>query len=218
MKIRCVGDVHQNYQSYFPLLKDCDYSIQLGDMGFDYKPIDHLIGTNHFFFKGNHDNYDINHKQDLGDYGSLFDGKVFFMRGAWSIDGIYRQNMMKDPRCEKIWFEQEELNLDKLYKAKDEYIKTKPEIMLSHDCPFSIYSHLNLSISFAKSFGYNTNEIPSRTSLALESMFQFHKPKMWLHGHMHRDFNKIINGTRFICLTADLNKDHCKQRYWDIHI
>ena len=35
-KIRFIGDVHQRYEGYFPLLWDVEYSIQVGDLGLDY--------------------------------------------------------------------------------------------------------------------------------------------------------------------------------------
>lgn len=215
MQIRIIGDIHQTYeQSYLPLL-DCDYSIQLGDLGFNYKPLNHLEGSTHYFLKGNHDNYNIfdDTLQDLGDYGLLGEfGSIFFVRGAWSIDKKYRT-----PNLD--WFENEELNLYQLDEAFKNYCDIKPKIMLSHEAPYSILPFMNLSLRFAQSFGYNSNAIVSRTNQALDEMLRFHKPEMWLFGHYHTDFNRVIDDTHFMCLTADrVNYPNCKQRFFDIEV
>ena len=57
-KIRIIGDVHQYYDSYFSLAEECEYSLQVGDMGFNYEPLKQLDSNNHKFIGGNHDNYD----------------------------------------------------------------------------------------------------------------------------------------------------------------
>lgn len=213
MQIRIIGDMHQTYgQSYFPIIKDCEYSIQLGDVGFDYKPLDKLIGTNHVHFRGNHDSYNKSHPQNLGDFGIFFNKSIFFVRGAWSIDWKYRT-----PGFD--WFEEEQLSQEVLDWAFEEYCKVKPKIMLSHELPYSILPFMNLSLGFAQSFGYNSNAIPTRTNLALDKMLQFHKPNMWFAGHYHQDFNRVIDGTHFMCLTSDvINYPNCKQRFFDIEV
>ena len=34
--LRLIGDVHGKYDAYLDLIKEADYSIQLGDLGLDY--------------------------------------------------------------------------------------------------------------------------------------------------------------------------------------
>jgi len=222
MQIRIVGDIHNKYECYFNIIKDCEYSIQIGDMGFDYRSLYEVHSLKHVFFGGNHDNYDKYDEADhsMGDYGHIFDKSIFFVRGAWSIDGKSRQQRMKnDFTCPKIWWEQEELSLEVLDKAVEEYAKVKPRIMLTHEAPFSILPFMNLRLSFAQSFGYDTNHIPTKTNLALERMLQIHKPEIWCHGHFHTDFNRVIDGIHFMCLTADyINYPNLKQRFFDIEV
>jgi hypothetical protein len=31
-------------------------------------------------------------------------------------------------------------------------------------------------------------------------MWNFYKPETWIFGHWHLSFDKVISGTRFICL------------------
>ena len=76
--LRIIGDVHgwidkkyphkysyKHSTSYLDITKGCEYSIQLGDMGFNYKPLQKLKPRgHHIFFPGNHDNYDSLKKVD----------------------------------------------------------------------------------------------------------------------------------------------------------
>jgi Icc-related predicted phosphoesterase len=103
------------------------------------------------------------------------------VRGAESID--------KHIRIEGLdWFANEELSYSEQLEAFDEYIKVKPEIVVSHDCPQSVMEKL---------FGYPEK---SQTRTMLEMMFQEHQPQLWVFGHHHRSKDVQINGTRFVCL------------------
>lgn len=213
MKLRILADVHGQRQTYLDTIKNCDYSIQLGDLDFNYDWLPEM--PNHRHILGNHDGYNQpKHPNNLGDFGKVdflpVDLNMFFIRGAWSIDWKYRT-----PNFD--WFEKEELTSEQLDKAYKEYCNVKPSIMLSHEAPYSILDHLNLSRLFALNYGYTTNCISTRTNIALQKMFDEHKPKIYFFGHYHKDFDKIIDGTRFICLTTDINIP-CKQRYWDLEI
>jgi len=44
-KITFIGDVHGRIPEYLDLIKDCEYSIQLGDMGFDYSLLKNIDAT-----------------------------------------------------------------------------------------------------------------------------------------------------------------------------
>lgn len=215
MKLRIISDTHGQRKEYLDLIKDCDYSIHCGDLDFSYDWLPEM--PNHKHFLGNHDNYDApKHPNNLGDFGKInflpIDINGFFIRGAWSIDW--------KGRIPKVsWWEQEQLTQEQLDKCLQEYIKQKPNIVFSHDCPFNILLYMNLRLEFAKSFGYNSSYIPSRTNLALQKMLEEHRPKIWLHGHYHQKFDQIIDGTRFICITTDFRYKEFKcLQYFDLRI
>ena len=54
--VRIVGDVHGKFDGYINLIKDCEYSLQVGDMGFNYEQLSALNPSKHQFMGGNQDN------------------------------------------------------------------------------------------------------------------------------------------------------------------
>lgn len=193
--LRVVGDVHGLFREYIPLVKNVDYSLQLGDMGFDYSPlIRHLDPTRHRFIGGNHDNYDtlatglIPHY--LGDFGiwEVPDhGSIFFVRGAFSIDRGHRTEGVD-------WWRAEELEMAQTYKALELYCQIKPSIVATHDCPESV-------ISGNVTLGYTGGRIiPSRTGQLLSRMFEEHQPKLWMFGHHHQNAGFVVSQTQFVCV------------------
>lgn len=197
---RIIGDVHGNLTEYIALAQEAKYSVQLGDLGFDYSLVVDCLDPNfHRVVGGNHDNYeedgDGNYiKQSphfLGDYGSYFVpgvGSIFFVRGANSID--------KRRRKEGIdWFPGEEMRYSTARKALQEYSKAKPKFVISHDCPMRILDY----VSPGKTW-WGQPITPSMTSHLLDQMFEFHQPKDWYFGHHHHDWSMQMNGTNFCCL------------------
>lgn len=178
-----------------------------------YHPLDGKDQLKHNFFKGNHNDYSVQSQYDLGDFGIIPQSSdIFFIRGAWSIDRKYRLEGVS-------WWPQEELNFEESQKAYEAYCSAKPKIMLTHEAPLSIIHHLDLDVNFARMMGHNVDNpcIQTRTNSLLEKCLQYHRPELWIFGHFHRDFDKTIEGTRFICLTADRNY-FLKQKYMDINI
>ena len=208
-----------------------NYSLQLGDLGFNYAPLvnnQKWSPAKHKFLPGNHDNYsktevygiDPQTIQALNPYSKyvVVDSKVyiythlpenfignfgiwqvpetkpggdhgnfiFFVRGAWSIDFAYR-TLGRD-----IW-ENEELTQDEFERAFQMYSETKPSIVVTHTCPQLLDDHLEFD------FG-NGCAVKTRTGVNLQRMFDIHKPKLWVFGHHHQEFDKIIDGCRFVCL------------------
>jgi predicted phosphodiesterase len=211
--VRIIGDCHQNEKFYLNLIKDCEYSLQIGDMGFSYKWLEKagLDPNKHKFVGGNHDNYDeyYDSPHALGDYGTIpLIPNSFFVRGGFSIDVKYRTPGLD-------WWNKEEMSWDELEKAYEEYCRIKPEYMFSHECPLSLVSKITDG-RVTISFGFPA-VLETRTNLTLERMFKFHSPKFWIYGHFHRDFDEVINGTRFMCLTADGRPD-TKQTYFDLEV
>lgn len=204
-KLRIIGDVHQYYDAYLPIAQQADYSIQVGDMGFDYKPLSVLDPEKHRFFAGNHDNFDdtVNlmrygfNARGFGEYN--FNGfKFFYVSGGFSIDWKLRQSHYFKTGVKTYW-DNEELSLKSMIAALEEYKAAKPEIVITHECPRSICKRVGDN-EILKRFGYNPETFSTRTSELLEAMFQAHQPKTWVFGHYHRDWSDVVNGTHFVCL------------------
>lgn len=192
MKLRIIGDVHGKFDAYKRLLNDCDYSIQLGDFGFEHAWRNlsrHKIdSTRHKIIPGNHDEYPkIDRRYTFGtDYGrnnTWIDGFNFFwIRGAYSVD--------KHMRTENInWWKEEEISYKEFELAVDLFSKDRPDIVFAHDIPSSIYNNLFYGVSQV-----------NRTSNYLNLMYFNHRPKLWFFGHHHKSLMKKIDGTNFICI------------------
>jgi predicted phosphodiesterase len=207
-KVRIIGDVHGFYDAYIPIAEEADYSIQIGDMGFNYSPLNTLDSKKHKFFGGNHDNYDIYFKSPhvlwgltkTNNYGPSDHGglKFFFVRGAFSIDWKHRQKTYLMGGGKSYW-EGEELYLEDMRGCLREYKKYKPEIVITHECPRSISSKVGNN-SLLSNLGYDPKTFSTRTSELLQTMLDAHKPKLWIFGHYHVAFDENINGTNFVCL------------------
>ena len=131
MFLTFIGDVHGKYKEYLNKITEKEYSIQLGDFGFDYSCLKHVDTTKHKILLGNHDNYDNIPKHSLGDFGvyELLGLKIFYIRGAYSIDKKYRI-------VGRSWWENEELNYTQCNDCIQLYKNTKPDMVISHDAPY----------------------------------------------------------------------------------
>lgn len=200
--LRITGDVHGLMRRYVKQVKHCNHSLQLGDMGFDYKWLKPLARKNHKFFGGNHDNYDVYNAcpHSIGDYGVEVLGglKFYFIRGAFSVDIEDRQKAEKrgHPKC---WWEQEQLHSSKLADAIQDYESRKPETMITHTCPQEIASLIGKPGTL-RNFGFDPDTFTTPTQSALQLCFDAHRPKVWIFGHFHMDTAFEYKGTLFICL------------------
>lgn len=191
-KVTLIGDLHGLYRRYHEILREKDrhpHTIQLGDFGFDYDTLYNVDPKDHVFIGGNHDNYDkVNGVPNyLGDFGYVVDFHgldFFFYRGASSIDRERRTVGVS-------WWENEEVNIEGFMQARELYSKVKPDVMLTHDCPESIYPLI---------LPPGARILQNRTSWALQELLNIHRPKVWRHGHMHRSWRMTIDGTDFRCL------------------
>lgn len=193
MKLTIIGDVHGKVHEYKKIIDKCEFSICVGDFGFQpewdyifhylenlYSDSDKFI--QHWINMGNHDYIPyLNIRPSLLNHTWFSNERIFTIRGAESID--------KHHRIEGLdWFPNEELNYHEQLEAFDFYCKVKPKIVISHDCPQSVMEKL---------FGYPEK---SQTRIMLEMMFQEHQPDIWVFGHHHKSKDAQINGTRFVCL------------------
>lgn len=192
-KILLIGDVHGKALKLENILiknPDYDYIIQLGDLGIGFNNaldfvFEHKIFSysNFYFIRGNHDSPKkcFTYDNYLGNYG-VFNKKIFYISGAYSID----QNL----RTEGIdYWNDEELSYEQSLNVLRLYIKTKPQIVISHTCPESMIEELSF---------YKIGK--SRTQQLLQIMFEKWQPKLWVFGHFHKSWNKTIDGCKMQCL------------------
>lgn len=197
--LRIISDVHGKYIPYAKIARRAEEegcaTLQLGDFGFSYGSFEHfeLSPNKHRFFAGNHDNYEKigDCPNNLGDFGEVTLGGVtfFFVRGAYSIDRVFRVQG-------RDWWSEEELSMDKCYQALEQYRLDKPDIVISHDCPDVMRDWL-----IRHDAGMiGCKPIATRTGQLLQAMYDAHQPERWIFGHWHINVKTIIGRTEFICL------------------
>jgi predicted phosphodiesterase len=183
-----IGDVHGYYDSYLKIATKCNATVQVGDFGFNYEVLQGMDPDLHKIIGGNHDNYDEITSQPyyLGDYGKANVGGVdfFFVRGERSVDAHLRIEG-------RTWWRAEELDMKIAYKAIEAYESAKPDIVISHGCPAEI-----LPFFVTNPAKYH----PSRTAQILDSMWNSHRPKLWIFGHHHKSETLKVGDCTFRCL------------------
>jgi hypothetical protein len=201
--IRFIGDVHGHFARYETILKNSPYpTIQVGDMGIGFRrwphgelssnpPYDKMVAGGHRFIRGNHDNPAVcgKHSQYVSD-GTMMNG-LMFVGGALSIDKVQRVEGYS-------YWPDEELSIQKLNHLVTQFEVMEPTIMVTHECPDTI-AELVVNEGRATSIKLDPR-FASRTRQAFQSMFELYQPKLWIFGHWHVPFDKVINGTRFVCL------------------
>ncbi len=201
-KIRIVSDIHGKPLQYLNVVHNADYSVQIGDLAFNYDFLNEVDSAKHKFFGGNHDNYDTigDYLHNLGNYGEyeLNGIKFFFVRGEFSIDWAYRARH-EQLTGQKIAWKEEELTLGQMQDCFEWYKKSKPDFVLSHGCPRSV-SNIIGNKDILRNFGFDAEKFTTNTSELLELCFQEHQPKLWIFGHYHIKKQVNLNGTKFICL------------------
>jgi hypothetical protein len=202
--ITIIGDVHGKFGEYYKIASNHEYTVQLGDFGFssawNLLGYSDLSPDNHKVLGGNHEDYDccIHSTHYLGDFGprTLNEIPYFVVRGGLSIDRVYRvgEELSGGP---KTWWSQEELNFIEMGNAMDSYRQAKPDIVISHAGPAFLIDRLIkgdlTNYKFHKEFRENT-------SLLFNRLFSIYRPKVWVFGHYHINFDEVIDGTRFVCL------------------
>ena len=192
-----IGDVHGFFDRYKKIIKKHPETIQVGDMGVGFHrmigddrtpernpPYDAMAKGNHRFIRGNHDNPAVCRQHDFWIPDGHVEGDMMFIGGADSIDKAYRIEGLS-------WWREEQLDYGEWVVTYDTYLKNTPRIMVTHDCPRSIYYHLHERV-------FETPD--DATSRNLQYFFESHKPELWIFGHHHLSFDKVIDGTRFVCL------------------
>jgi hypothetical protein len=196
-----VGDVHGKYSAYKRIMKECENSIQVGDMGVGFRrnggardgeahtnpPHGKMIAGGHRFIRGNHDNPTACKNQSQWIPDGTIEGDRMFIGGAVSVDRAWRTEGYD-------YWADEELSTPELLALTDRYIEARPRVMVTHDCPEEL-----ATIMCAQS-GRQKLDFPSRSRQAFQSMWSAHSPDLWIFGHWHFSFDAVADGTRFVCL------------------
>ena len=190
-----IGDIHGQWKYYTGLIGNITHTptVQVGDLalGFPTYPYPKRIEGDNWFIRGNHDNPAVirKHPNYLGDYGYREDWELFYVGGADSID--------KDWRIEgRDWWRDEELDYLTLdMKVLPMFERIRPRIVVTHTCPAAVTPILLKGVK--NEWGYYP---PTRTERALQAMFEIYQPELWVFGHFHKEFDRRIDGTRFVGL------------------
>lgn len=171
-KVTFVGDVHDEVPKYLQETEGLDRVIQVGDFLCGKTFFERYIPEHHRFIHGNHD--------DVRQYSRMpqFIDPGTFCHGVFCIGGSDHSPRHRKPM--------DLPNLDFIRAAYKEYL---PEYVCSHTCP-SVCGDL---MTFG---GYI--EMPMETFLG--ELFMIHHPKLWVFGHWHKSWRRVINGTQFVCL------------------
>lgn len=208
--VRIVGDIHGNFNEYYFYTLGVgrtrhngdtappDFSVQVGDFGIGfYTPYWHESvrdwmnkNPGHRFIRGNHDDPSMCKTMPGYIADGTIENDVMYVGGAWSIDHAYRTEGVD-------WWRDEELSYEELDKIFDLYVKHKPRVMITHDCP----EHVSYEMFLSKGLGMlNVPSIRTRTASAFQAMWEEHQPEEWYFGHWHHTRNMILDGTKFQCL------------------
>jgi Calcineurin-like phosphoesterase len=213
LRLNFIGDVHGMTERYQKILRRRfagQQTFQLGDMGVGFPTAvkgnpgslkgglhPHIMGGgNHRWIRGNHDNPAVapllTERGYAGDFGYDPRFELFWVGGAYSIDRENR-TMGFD------WWPDEELSYTQLQAAIDLYLEKKPKIVASHEAPSEAAKMLLLQLAV----GFRPEKLASsmsRTSEALQWMFDQHRPQEWVFGHYHIDKSWVWKGTKFTCV------------------
>jgi hypothetical protein len=198
MSLFLIGDPHGRIDEYLRLLASLppgSRSIALGDLYLG-RPGVALpeLPPEHKFLGGNHDDPALcrAHRNYLGDFGYLPDDELFFLSGAQTASWRVLGNS-------KYWYADEEMSGSALNDAIALYKETRPKIVISHTAPSEAASEVLKDLN-GSYFLNKRGDVESRTSRALQEMFEVHQPLAWYLGHFHINREFLIGETKFRCL------------------
>ena len=195
--MRFFGDLHGKVFEYFGQAAEVAESIQVGDFGFGFMSpklteasIRFQDSGNHIFIRGNHEAPEVFRKAP----GWVEDGsyiphlEMMLIGGARSIDHGTRVEGFD-------WWPDEELSQDELDTIYRTYCMVRPRIMVTHDvADGAAHAMFDMAIPNRR-FEYT-----SITRIALQRMWDFHQPDLWVFGHWHHTQKKKIGNTEFVCV------------------
>jgi hypothetical protein len=119
---------------------------------------------------------------------------IFCVSGALSVDKDERVKMMARG-APRQWWKAEQIATKFIPMVIEEYLKCKPQLMLTHDAPICLKNHLADSDRHLR-FDQEYN----RTTSLLQLLFSLHQPERWIFGHYHMIFSQTVMNCHFTCL------------------
>lgn len=180
MNTRFIGDTHEA-ERWGELRSGAKTSIHVGDVALaDGRGEAPKSEKGHWFIRGNKDEIErCNARADyLGDFGYMPKLKLYFISGAASVDKPLHVEQLSNRAFEEAFYE---------------ILKIKPEIIVSHDCPFKL--------------GLAEWQGKTATNQWLDKIFRAYQPMLWVFGHHHVHFDKTVNGCQFYGLAKYAVKD-----------
>lgn len=197
MKVRFIGDIHNRLLTYLHLIKDTEFTIQVGDFSTNYSHFNFPDPETNKILFGNHEDHNERVKipNFLDDFGYMKLGNhiCFYLGGAYSIDR-HMTELTGD------WSPKEELSFGRLWQAYKFYQELQPDILISHTSSMQAIETLELLNTLPG--GTNAFVINSPTEQVLTKMVEWHKPKIHIFGHWHVNRDRVdpVTNTRMICL------------------
>ena len=191
--LRLIGDIHRNSDLYLQLVNSSPGpTFQVGDLSnYHYDFLDTVDATRNKIIMGNRDAYGLAdaYPHFLGDYGAFSVTNVdtlarevlFYVRGAYST---FRE---REIHC----FDVEEIGEEHFANIQEAYKNTKPDWVVSHDCPQIIAWHQHHG---------ERDVLETRTGLLLQSLYDIHRPRFWYFGHHHHEWSIMHETTGFACV------------------
>jgi Icc-related predicted phosphoesterase len=227
MKIQIISDLHQEFGCSILNFENADVIIFAGDVnigvkGIEWlkseipdKPVIYVLG-NHEYYKGTYPktlNKIIEAAKDtnihvLENKCVTIDGVNFHGATLWTDFSLYGNPRYFGSMCQSIMNDYKKIRRDPSYSKlrtidtfnihqksmiwlEKSLIETKGEvnIVVTHHAP-SIKSIPEKYIKDPVSSAYASN---------LEGFIEEHKPKYWIHGHIHEPKRYMIDSTEVIC-------------------
>ena len=198
--MRIIGDVHGKWCEYLYVAEGSKKSVQVGDFGVGFgrtyaeeeiNKFHKESNGNHRFIRGNHDSPGSCSKMFGWIPDITVENDIMYVGGAWSIDYAWRREGVN-------WWSDEELSSQEFYLMLEVYEKTKPRIMITHDCPTIAATELFFRPNSPATL--SGKQMKTRTATALQSAFEIHQPEHWFFGHWHHTVSIDVEGTKFQCL------------------
>lgn len=200
----------------------------VGFKGVHLMPVGSLLRGEHKFIRGNHDSPKAcrGHKLYAGDFGYMPDEQLFFLGGAWSIDQNWRVEGVSWWRDEELSYAELDQAYQLYVKVRPRIVATHEApskaawSMLSKISgggwvtdevtglilpgserdPSPTDQSVRVKGDEYEYYKQKLGCVNTRTSQALQRMFEEWQPEFWLHGHYHLTRDYEIGPTHFTCL------------------
>jgi len=195
MNLYLIGDPHGRIPEYLKLLESLTpgaRSIALGDLYLGRVQLPELP-PEHSFVRGNHDSPSCAENiRTISASSVICLSTNCFSLAAQTASWRVLSNS-------KYFYRDEELSESDLNEAFAIYKETSPKFVISHTAPSEVAREILKDLG--GSYFLNKHaDVESRTSRALQQMFEAHQPSVWYFGHFHINRKLLIGETKFRCL------------------